>query len=442
MLTIHAAKGLEFKVVVVADCGRGGLRPSPDEILCLPDGRFGFKVADPLTGRRLEAPGYRDVREADEAAAREESRRLYYVAMTRAVDRLVLAGSIDPARADAADAPLGWVLGRLGADLRADWPLELDAGGTPVVVRVDRAAPACDRPRVPPDEQLELFAPTPGGAATRAAAQLPGLFVPPAPPRHAIRRLSYSALALHARCSYRFWVERLAGVAPRPAPRPVEEGDGIAATELGDAVHVLIELGARADAADRWLDATYPDAAAEDRARVHDLLAAWDTSPLGVELASSEALRRELPFAFAHDGVLFRGRFDALELAGRRARVVDYKTNRLDGADPHEVVDREYRLQVLVYALAALRAGADEVETVYAFLEEADRPVVRRFTRDDEPELEAQLSAAIAAIEAGPFVPTPHPLACAECPVLDVLCAGPRLAAVAAPGAPLEPADI
>src|SRR5205823_13380442 len=43
LLTIHAAKGLEFKVVIVADAGR--VRPpGPDEILALPDGRFGFRI--------------------------------------------------------------------------------------------------------------------------------------------------------------------------------------------------------------------------------------------------------------------------------------------------------------------------------------------------------------------------------------------------------------
>ena len=50
LLTIHSAKGLEFKVVVVADAGRDRARPDADEILCLPDGRLGFRVADPETG--------------------------------------------------------------------------------------------------------------------------------------------------------------------------------------------------------------------------------------------------------------------------------------------------------------------------------------------------------------------------------------------------------
>ena len=64
LLTIHAAKGLEFKVVVVADAGRDRNAPSADEILCLSDGRFGFRVADPVTGKRHGVHDYEDVKEA------------------------------------------------------------------------------------------------------------------------------------------------------------------------------------------------------------------------------------------------------------------------------------------------------------------------------------------------------------------------------------------
>jgi hypothetical protein len=91
------------------------------------------------------------------------------------------------------------------------------------------------------------------------------------------------------------------------------------------------------------------------------------------------------------------------------------------------VVEHEYRLQRLVYALACFRDGAEEVEVVYSFLEQADAPVAHTFRREDVPALEAELSAAIETIHAGEFGPQPSEFACSGCPALDLVCAGPRL---------------
>src|SRR5256886_2485117 len=88
LLTIHAAKGLEFKVVVVADAGRDRAPAGSGEILALSDGRFGFRVADPITSKPRGAYAYDAVKEARKAEERAERLRLYYVAMTRANDRL------------------------------------------------------------------------------------------------------------------------------------------------------------------------------------------------------------------------------------------------------------------------------------------------------------------------------------------------------------------
>ena len=80
-----------------------------------------------------------------------------------------------------------------------------------------------------------------------------------------------------------------------------------------------------------------------------------------------------------------------------------------------------------MYALACFRAGVEEVEVVYQFLERPDAVARTSFSRNQVPELEAELSRAIAAIQAGDFRPTPGELVCAGCPALDVVCAGPKL---------------
>ncbi len=126
--------------------------------------------------------------------------------------------------------------------------------------------------------------------------------------------------------------------------------------------------------------------------------------------------------------MLLHGRLDVLWRENGKALVVDYKSNALEGADPHEIVESEYRLQRLVYALACLRDGAQEVEVAYQFLERPEDVVTATFTTSDLPDLESELSAAISRIRAGEFVPTPSEFACSDCPALDLVCAGPRLA--------------
>jgi ATP-dependent helicase/nuclease subunit A len=445
LLTIHSAKGLEFKVVVVADAGRDRARPDADEILCLPDGRLGFRVADPETGKRLTTPEYETVRAAEQDAEEAERRRLYYVAMTRAIDRLIVSGAIGERGADAG-TPIGWVLDRLEADeLTADGPaggpLELERGGARVLVRLDRYAPAAvlDEAPVAVAEQLELFEVFENGGEAREAPQLAPLAEVPLPPLHRVRRLSYSALSLFSRCSYRYFAERVVGLRPSGAAGSVPGHEGLAATEIGDAVHALLErVDLRAPAVPEELAelvrARYPAATEEEVERIRGFVASYCSSELAARIATLEGAVAELPFAFEHDGVLLHGRIDVLarDPGGRTAMVLDYKTNSLEEAEggPEEIVARDYRLQRLVYALACFRAGAEEVEVVYHFLERPDAVVTDCYKLEGVPALEAELSEAIARIQANDFRPTPDEFVCADCPALDLVCAGPRLRGV------------
>jgi hypothetical protein len=253
----------------------------------------------------------------------------------------------------------------------------------------------------------------------------------PAPPIHRVRRLSYSALALFERCSYRYYAERVAGLRERRGAVP--GAVGLAATEIGDAVHRLLEtvdLGNPQPPDLGVVRTWYPAVADEELERIGAFVTAYCDSELARRLAALDGARPERPFAFEHDGVLIHGRLDVLHRDGRRALVVDYKTNLLGERTPDEIVDSDYRVQRLVYALACFRAGAEEVEVVYAFLERADAIVCGTFTSGDVPALETELSDAIRRINAGEFVPSPGEFTCLGCPALDVVCAGPRLGSV------------
>ncbi|MDW8337808.1 MAG: 3'-5' exonuclease [Thermoleophilia bacterium] len=443
LLTIHAAKGLEFKVVIVADAGRDtGAPRGGDEIVALSDGRFGFRMVHPTRGERRSVFGYDAVRAAARAKERDERLRLYYVAMTRAIDRLIVSGAIDPGRARDRETPIGWVLERLDLDgdvsSLGSEPVELERGEARFLLRLVRFDPrTSEAVAVAPEpdaEQLALFA-DPSEPVTPPGIALPPLSALPPPPEHDVRSLSYSALALFERCPYRYFAERALGLRPASVPSPATSDEpALAPHEIGDAVHRLLERVPLADPAPpprREVEATvrvwYPRVTAAELDRIAALVAAYCRSPLARRIAALEGARPERAFAFEHDGVLLHGRLDVLWREGDEALVLDYKSNVLDGAEPAQVVETEYRLQRLVYALACLRDGARQVEVIYQFLERPEEPVSAIFRRGDLPRLEGELATAIARIRAGEFRPTPSDAACVDCPARDLLCAGPRL---------------
>jgi ATP-dependent helicase/nuclease subunit A len=420
LMTVHAAKGLEFDVVVLADQGRERAARGLPDVLVSSDGRVALRAPD-ANGVLRPAIGYTAAAKAEREGEREEGRRLQYVAMTRARQHLIVSGAFLPGE----QTSIAEVCRLLEIGLDDDG--DVDRGEARLTVRVTRpvahVAAGNGAPKVataPGDRgpevgaQLALF--TDGG---RVAAPLPPLAEIPVAAPVPVRRLSYSALALYGRCGYRYFAQRVLGL-PEPVIPPAPD-EGLGPLEVGDAVHLELE---RPDG--RWRD-LYPNATEADGERIAAFVAAWSDCSLRERVDGLAHARPEVPFAFEVGGVLFRGRFDVFgREADGSALVVDFKTNRLDERVAQEVMDRTYAVQVTTYALAALRTGAPAVEVAYAFLERADAVATRRFEADAAGALEAELQEAIDAIRAGQFPARPG-FQCRECPALDLLCAGPRL---------------
>ncbi|HEX8959814.1 MAG TPA: PD-(D/E)XK nuclease family protein, partial [Solirubrobacterales bacterium] len=107
---------------------------------------------------------------------------------------------------------------------------------------------------------------------------------------------------------------------------------------------------------------------------------AWLSSGIfGEQVRPARRSRAEVSLLLTVKGVVLRGSIDLLvERAGLPPLIVDYKTDRLDGAEPAELAGR-YEVQRDIYALAAGEAlkSAEGVEVAYVFLERPEQPVVQ-----------------------------------------------------------------
>ena len=225
-MTIHRAKGLEFPVVCVADLGRaaGGGR---ERLLLGRDGSVGLKLAPIGGGESVSALDWERLADAEQAAEAEEERRLFYVAMTRACERLILSGGIDCERLPdprPGGPPIDWIARALTSATRRA------AVAAPETRRPAHLGRPPGAPALPPERARDARrraaarrprpgrAPARGRAGHRAAGRA-RRSCPLRPPARgpAPQRLSYSSLGAYARCGYRFYLERLLGLPARRA---------------------------------------------------------------------------------------------------------------------------------------------------------------------------------------------------------------------------------
>lgn len=469
IMTMHAAKGLEFPVVAVADLGRGPRGQYPPVLVG--DGRLGIRLPS-VGGGSEEGLAYGELREERRTADAAEEDRVLYVALTRARERLILSGALrldpwpDPSRATA--APLAWLAPALAGSLSpiVEGLAEAAAATAPApaaaAAPADAAPPAAAAPAAAAPlagtalssegrfaGQARFFVSTPetvGQVLRRESLAPAGADLPLAPPPPArppvplpegpppsVRGLSYTALSLWRKCGYRFYLQRVLRLPEEEDARPAaREASGRLDPRIrGSIAHAALEREGDPRALTTEAAKRYGvELSAEELDDIGGLVAAYATTPYAARVEEAGRVRREHTFSFALGGTMLTGVVDLLaHEADGTALVLDYKTDRIAAGDtPDQLVARDYDVQQRLYALAVLRSGAPGVEVAYLFLERPDEPVSRTFTPEDVPRLESELHALAQGITDGRYevAPNPHIGLCAGCPGRRALCVHPE----------------
>jgi ATP-dependent helicase/nuclease subunit A len=294
VMTAHGAKGLQAPLVILADAT---IDPtlSPRSVLrwSSEDGAAPIPVFSP---RAAERGGPLDeVKDAADARELEEHWRLFYVAATRAEERLVIAGALGP-KAQGVPPALSWyaaadrALTALGVP-EGEGERSFEAGNpVPVQRRVDATA----------DVKVEL----PDWARLPAPVEA-------RPPRP----LAPSSLG--------------DDLVADPPPTAVMR----AAAERGRLMHALFErlptvaVPERHAAADRWLERAGGVADPAARAAIVAAVLSVIEDARFADLFGPDALAEAPIAATLDDGIVIAGTVDRL-LVGDTIRLIDFKTGR------------------------------------------------------------------------------------------------------------------
>ncbi|HET7418594.1 MAG TPA: UvrD-helicase domain-containing protein [Solirubrobacterales bacterium] len=458
IMTVHNAKGLEFGVVAVPDLARSLLAGSRAPLLVL------GREEPPRVGMQLRRLGAAAINLFDYGALCEEAKtsdseeglRLFHVAATRARERLILSGVVkpEPGKETKPGTPvIERLVDALGVPRDEDSTvpvappapragLEAELAPSEIAVRVNLPSP---------ERAAELRELRRRPASARELGEGPPPLVERRPPAVPSRPLSYTAISAYDECSYRFYMERVLGLAPIDQGAPTDEtalSSREERTARGAAVHALLEWSQ----ANEWREPT-PELALRHaeaaglttkpqkstpkepfRGLAEDLLEPvrqWLSSPLRERVAAEATrTRAEVPLLLGIGDTVLRGSIDLLvEREGAPPLVVDYKTDRLDGGDPAERASH-YGIQRSIYALAVAEAlGTEEVEVAYVFLERPEQPAISLLGPEEMTAARTSLTETIARIGRGEFpVAAPEERdwsLCRGCPALRGLCSGP-----------------
>jgi ATP-dependent helicase/nuclease subunit A len=333
VMTVHGAKGLEAPIVILADATAdpaklGGVSRTID--FPVPD-VGAVPLIRPRKAERVSP--FAELIGREEELDLEEHWRLLYVALTRAEERLVIAG-LQPKTKGGALPENCWhvrverALVSLGAEHADDesWGELLRYGGT---VRAGAVKPK------PAPRALPSF-----GVPDWAATAAPPEARPPRP-------LAPSAIA----------EDREAAPPPSETQR--------AAAERGTLIHHLLERLAEVDAQERhaialrWLERSAGVVANERRQEIADTVCSVLSDSRFSSLFGAGSLAEAPLAATLPDGRVVAGTVDRLLVQTDRVSVIDFKTGRVPDSENGIPVSHRAQMSAYTEALRVIFPGRD-----------------------------------------------------------------------------------
>ena len=377
ILTIHSAKGLEFPVVFLADAGTARVGPYAPSVLWRAEKGISMTLerdVSEMDEPRSRPAFYNLLKQLDDLEDAAESKRLLYVAATRAADLLVVSG-VEPTGNSAT-----WLRAFLdhsaGLDIHVHSP-------TPVDLEALR--------RENPNQSLKV-------PETEKPADAPFLGRRGAIPI----RSSTPATALEHGDG--------AGFFGRSDPLALIRG-----TLAHGAIEEWFKTGTRPDLRDlaqrisaRLSEGDMADIEADVNAMLND----FDTSELAATLRDPATRKHfELPFSWEWDGVAVHGSIDLAYQTNHAWHVVDFKTDHVEkGREADHATTYLAQLGVYAGAIEAAteqrpRAGLMFLRTgTLHWVSESDIDVALRATKQ---RIDVGKTAHAETDEAGEFADEP-----------------------------------
>lgn len=455
MITTHSAKGLEFPIVIVADTDRDNSRP-PDYFVYSKNYGISFKILNPSTNEAEVPLSYERINDEITQKELQESKRLLFVAVTRAQEHLILSGGINRTRTRGDSDKGNWhnyISASLGLNPEPEDNLEIikigQGSSQSIEIRYSRVKEE-NKPSVQNGSRLndnvgQTGKPKGGkriklltqhrkeiAACNKIKTQLPSKNIVETG-KNILSRIAHNVemdnshyvysvteLLKYHFCPQRYYLNSIMGLQgtdekTMAEPHSVEDedenrlnDDEIPGHELGNIVHrVFSRYDFPEENLKEYIKKELSVFGLDTNQQSIDLVASWISSfynsDIGKEVVSSKQYKREKSFIFNYRNNLIRGQIDLFYFNNKSLlKIIDYKANNITIEEIPEKVEL-YRLQMQLYARALETIYGKRVDETMLYFLVPNKSVVIDTTGEACRELDSTLDSFFTAHKDGSF---------------------------------------